>query len=76
MLYEGEVLDHDGFTIPTPPPPQAIYTYTEHGLAVAVAKDHPGYTVLRRQANAALRPRRPQKRAHGRAQGGQASMLA
>jgi len=24
MLYEGEVLDHDGFTIPTPAPPQSL----------------------------------------------------
>jgi hypothetical protein len=45
MLYEGEIVDHDGFTIPTPRPPQSLDMNRNFpagwGTEVRGSGDHP-----------------------------------
>jgi len=45
MLYEGELVDFDGFTIPTPPPPQSLDMNRNFpagwGTSVTGSGDHP-----------------------------------
>ena len=45
MLYEGDVVDHDGFTVPLPPPPQGLDMNRNFpagwGTTVRGSGDHP-----------------------------------